>query len=123
MKAYTSQESIPRKRVITEVSNRNIYVNSLDELNDSSKIKDLFKNASEFQLEYHSDTYTEELHINVPKPVYIIKDEEGDENLMYNSSAMESGKLYEIDWKGERWAIRKDDKNVEFLRFESDLNE
>jgi hypothetical protein len=31
---------------------------------------------------------------------------------------MENGQLYEIEWEGAKWALRKTDKEVEFLKWE-----
>jgi hypothetical protein len=37
------------------------------------------------------------------------------ENVIYKAIDMEEGKLYEIVWKGEKWALKKTDKGIEFL--------
>jgi hypothetical protein len=42
-----------------------------------------------------------------------------DENVFYHSDSMEEGKLYPIVWKGEKWALRKTDYQVEFMKWEA----
>jgi hypothetical protein len=49
--------------------------------------------------------------------VYINKDANGVESICCNSRLMTFGKLYEIEWQGNRWALRKTDKGVEFLEW------
>jgi hypothetical protein len=62
------------------------------------------------------------LPISIPRPVYVVKEESTgeDKEIIYNAPMMEFGKLYEINFKGERWALRKTEKEVEFLKFYPD---
>jgi hypothetical protein len=118
--AYTLQETLTKKEVITAVTNRNIHVSSLEELNDSEKIEELFKNPVIFNMQYLTAMYLADYFLEIARPVYITKDDSGKESIMYNSNLMEGGKLYEIDWQGEKWALKKTDKDVEFMKFESE---
>jgi hypothetical protein len=52
-------------------------------------------------------------------PVYVTKDNSGEEQIVYNSFAMQPRKLYEVEFNGERWALIRNDNDVEFLRFHS----
>ncbi len=55
-----------------------------------------------------------------PEPVRVIKNPEGVEELRYNSSVMEVGKIYKVEWSGRQYGIRKTSDDVEVLRFYPD---
>ncbi|MDN5847892.1 MAG: hypothetical protein L0H53_16655, partial [Candidatus Nitrosocosmicus sp.] len=57
--------------------------------------------------------------IEMQEPVYVYKDDSGSESVYYNSRLMKNGQLYEIEWEGAKWALRKTDKEVEFLKWDS----
>ncbi len=57
------------------------------------------------------------ISVQLPRPVYVEKDDAEKERIIYKSSAMELGKLYEIEYKGERWALRRNEREVEFMKF------
>jgi hypothetical protein len=42
----------------------------------------------------------------------------GQEVIVYNSSLMELNKPYEIIWEGEKWALNKTEKDIEFQKWE-----
>lgn len=67
-----------------------------------------------------SPTHTTPLHI--PQPVRIVK-ENGVEEMRYNSSAMKTGKIYQVRWNGKMYGLRKTESEVEILRFYPDDNE
>jgi hypothetical protein len=91
-----------------------IHVNSLDELTDTKK------SPNEYEKRFFSILQllvNEPVQLKFPKPVYVEKDASGEEIIVYNSSRMEIGKFYEIDYKGEKWALVKNEKTVEFKKF------
>lgn len=45
------------------------------------------------------------------KPVYV-----KDDDIFYNSKHMVIGKLYKIDWRGEKWALRNNGETIDFMR-------
>jgi len=51
----------------------------------------------------------------IDNPVIVTNNDE----IICKSDYMEEGKLYEIIWKDEKWALRKTDKEIEFLKWES----
>jgi hypothetical protein len=97
----------------------NIVVKSLEELTDTMKIRD-------FYLEYYNlltntqftfSSLLDTLYsLKTQEPVYVQKDESGDESIIYNSGLMELEKTYEIQFRGEKWALRKNKKSVEFMK-------
>lgn len=99
------------------------YFRYYDNSNQTSTFNEIQKFSEDEQKEpsYVTTTWdnekTIELIIEVPKPVYreII---DGEEQLVYNSSQMEIGKLYEVEFKNEFWALRKTNKEVEFFKFQ-----
>ena len=57
------------------------------------------------------------LEIEFPMPVYVLKDEKGEESVYYNSNEMEQNMFYEITWNGEKWALKRTAKEIEFHRW------
>jgi hypothetical protein len=70
--------------------------------------------------EYTSTSVAAE-QLSIPKPVYVQKNVRGeDEGIVYNSLVMESGKQYEVIYKGEKWALKKTSTDVEFMKYYPD---
>ena len=57
--------------------------------------------------------------LHIPEPVRVIKNGEAEE-MIYNSSVMELGKIYQVRWKGRMYGLRKTESEVEILRFYPD---
>ncbi len=57
--------------------------------------------------------------LHIPEPVRVIK-ENGVEEMRYNSSAMELGRIYQVLWNGKMYGLRKTEGEVEILRFYPD---
>lgn len=70
-------------------------------------------------IEYTSSSVTA-FQISIPKPVYLSTNEQGEECIVYNSFAMELGKLYPVEYKGEKWILVKTEKGVDFRKFHAD---
>ncbi len=49
-------------------------------------------------------------------PVYVRQTLDG-EQLVYQTSMMEKGKLYTVDWNGEKHVLMKTEDRVEFYKF------
>lgn len=65
------------------------------------------------------DLINDPIKIEISQPVYVTKDDSGKEIVYYNSRLMEYNKLYEIIWEGEKWALKKTDQEVKFLKWEA----
>ena len=52
----------------------------------------------------------------IQKPVYVTK-VDGEEHLVYKSSLMEEGKLYEVVWNSKQYALLKTGSGVEIMKF------
>ena len=72
--------------------------------------------SSSKQLTYNDSESTANIQI-VDKPVFIEKDQNGKECLVYNSFMMEVGKMYPITYEGEKWVLKRTEKDVEFMKF------
>ena len=59
----------------------------------------------------------------LPEPVRVIKGKDGREEMRYNSSVMERGKIYQTEWNGRQYGLRKTGSEVEILRFYPDDHE
>ena len=69
-------------------------------------------------LGYTWDENTTRENIPIHEPVYVEKNEKGeDERIVYNSLSMEFGKRYEIPFKGEMWGLTKTEKDVDISKF------
>lgn len=58
--------------------------------------------------------------LSLPEPVRVIRGADGSDDLRYNSSVMELGKIYPVTWNGKRYGLRKTARDVEILRFYPD---
>lgn len=54
--------------------------------------------------------------LHIPEPVRVTK-ENGVEEMRYNSSAMETGRIYQVLWNGKMYGLRKTESEVEIMRF------
>lgn len=61
--------------------------------------------------------------MNLPRPVLVIKEEDGEEEIRYNSAVMDLGRTYQVVWNGKRYGLRKTKTEVEILRFYPDDHE
>lgn len=61
--------------------------------------------------------------VNLPRPVLVIKGEDGMEEIRYNSAVMDLGRIYQVVWNGKRYGLRKTETEVEILRFYPDDHE
>ncbi len=68
------------------------------------------------------EIFNEPIRIEIKKPVYVYKDDSGTESVYYNSRLMKDGHLYEIEWKGSKWALKKTDNEVQFIEWKSNEN-
>ena len=44
----------------------------------------------------------------------------GREEIVYKTSEMEEGRLYDVEWNGGHYALRKSGRNVEIFKFRAD---
>lgn len=59
----------------------------------------------------------------IREPVRVTKGDDGREELRYNSSVMQMGKIYQVMWNGKPYGLRKTESEVEILRFYPDDHE
>jgi hypothetical protein len=131
--SFTSTASDKRfnkneKMVPTSGSGINIQVNSIEELSKDEKIKqwtDLITQHIFDTILFSKMIQNDPFTIEIPMPaVWVEKDESGnDRSIVYNTNKMEMNKLYEIEFKNERWALLKNEKTVQFMKFYPDKNE
>jgi hypothetical protein len=122
---YTiSQDRIKDASANTDSFNFNI--NSLEENKEYDKIEKAYT-SPEFQIKLreqillYSTVLNKSYQITISQPaVYVSRDKNGKESVYYNSKLMEYNKKYEIEWEGERWALRKTEKEIEFLKWEEE---
>jgi hypothetical protein len=120
------KKSIPTGEIIM-----NIRIGSLkgliknEKFEDEKMQKEWYNLISQyFKLEFIRNLIENEPYkLDIPRPVFVEKDESGNESITYNTNTMELNKLYEIEFQGEKWALRKNEKTVEFLTFYPNKNE
>ena len=55
--------------------------------------------------------------ISLPVPVRVAKGPDGREELIYNSSVMKLGEIYQVVWNGKPYGVRKTETRVDIMRF------
>jgi hypothetical protein len=70
--------------------------------------------------EYTSTSIETHQQISIPEPVYLSRNESGEECIVYNSFVMELGKRYPVKYKGEKWILVKTGTGVDFMKFHAD---
>lgn len=67
---------------------------------------------------YEDYTFTPVFDCKIPmdNPVFV-EVVDGEEHLIYHTSKMDLGKLYQVKWKNEHYALRKTEHDVEIFRF------
>lgn len=109
-----------KKEVPSSGATFDIRVDTLEELNNTEKVERLYKEIKKLYLEFlfNNPYHTESFPLYIPSPVYVRRNEAGEEVVVYRSNLMELNKLYEIEWQGEKWALRRTERDVELLKGE-----
>lgn len=115
-----SKNTIKNEQSFTSNNKSNIVVHSLKDLENYDKAFEEYTSLSN-TLVLFEEIY--ELLNLKSKPVYVEKGENGNESIIYNSTQMKLGEMYKIEFKGEKWALRKNNKTVEFMKYYPDNNE
>lgn len=55
--------------------------------------------------------------VSLPVPVRVAEGPDGREELIYNSSVMKLGEIYQVVWNGKPYGVRKTETNVDIMRF------
>ena len=58
--------------------------------------------------------------ISLPVPIRVAEGPDGREELIYNSSVMKLGEIYQVVWNGKPYGVRKTETNVDIMRFYPD---
>ena len=110
-----------RKESATSGAGFTIHVSELDELQDIKKVQEqlnVLLQFNSYRLYYSLQEFQTESSRVELKPAVYVKDQQ----LYYDSNLMEVGKLYEIDWEGQKWALKKTERDIEFMKWEPDTH-
>lgn len=114
---YTDLESVTKQNqiiVFTDEISNNINESSWEELNN----KEFLTFSTIFE------KYLERISFEKKLPIYIEKDEEGNEHIVYNKNLLLEGKYYNIELSdGSIWAILKNNNKIKFMKLKKVSND